>query len=193
MPTRREQLALPHHQLGSVTIEEALPHDFRYIDSLQRHFVNSTGFVPTTAIRNHLDRKSYSLLTINGDPVGYSMSSGGIRKPHRLIQIAIQEDAWRTGLGTALIHLSLAKAATMPQAGMTGTVREGLVVNACVLSTGAQIAGYDTRPKARKRKLIHYKWPDSHTPGSPSILLLDSLKPHDNRTSDLSSPRILHP
>lgn len=178
MTTRRKQLALPRHPLGNVTIEEALPNDFCYIDALQRHFVNDTGFVPTTAIRNHLERLSYSLLIINGDPVGYSMSSGGIRKPHRLIQVAIQRDAWRTGLGTALIYLARAKAVRTPRLTMTATVRDRLPMNPTVLSTGAKIVAYDTRPKARNRKLIHYEW--DHP---------DHQQPHDNVTHQ-PTPRL---
>lgn len=97
------------------------------------------------------------------------MSSGGIRKPHRLIQVAIQPDAWRTGLGTALIRLAWAKAARTPRLTMTATVREGLPMNPTVLSTGAKIIGYNTAPKARRKKLIHYEW-----------LLPDVQQPHDN-------------
>ena len=90
------------------------------------------------------------------------MHAGGIRKPYRLIQVAIQPDAWRTGLGTHLIHLALAKAKTKPKSLMTGTVRQGLPMNHVVIATGAQIAGYDHTPKARNRPLIHYTWNDSH-------------------------------
>lgn len=168
MRTRAGLLAIPHHQLGRVTIEQALPEDLKYIEALQRKHSNATGFVPKTAMENHLERLSYSLLTINGDPVGYSMSSGGIRKPHRLIQVAIQPDAWRTGLGTALIRIALAKAATRPCPGMTATVRDGLPMNACVLSTHGKPVGNDNRPKARHRKLIHYEWLTNQT-GTPLL------------------------
>lgn len=163
MSSSAKLLALPNHPLGSITIRTAGPNDFRYIDSLQRLHVNNTGFVPTTAIRDHLERQSYALLTINGDPVGYSMSSGGIRKPHRLIQVAIQEDAWRTGLGTILIRLSLQKAAKTPRLHMTASVRDGLPMNTVLPTTGAQITGFDTSPKARHRKLVHYAWTNSHS------------------------------
>lgn len=151
-------LAIPNHQLGNVTIRKALPSDLTYIDALQRKHVNNTGFVPKKAIENHLERNSYSLLNINGDPVGYLMAAGGIRKPFRLIQVNIQSDAWRTGLGTILIALALAEAQTKPKPNMTATVRDGLPMNPVVLATGARIDGYDHTPKARNRKLIHYTW-----------------------------------
>lgn len=162
-----QPLAFPNHPLGSVTIAQAVDQDYCYIDALQRQLVNNVGFVPRTAIRNHLERRSYNLLRINGQPVGYAMQAGGIRKPFRLIQVAIQPDAWRTGLGTLLIRLALATARTKPKSDMTATVRQGLPMNQVVTATGAQIASYDLTPKARKRPLIHYTWNDSQNDPLP--------------------------
>jgi hypothetical protein len=121
--------------------------------------VNNTGFVPRTAIADHLDRRSYHLLRINGQPTGYAMQSGGIRKPLRLIQVAISDEAWRSKLGTALILLALNRARGSIQTGMTATVRDGLPMNQVVTATGASVLRRDTTPTARRRDRIHYAWP----------------------------------
>lgn len=162
--------SLPHHVLGWTTIEVAAEQDASWIDSLQRQLVNNTGFVPTTAIADHLQRRSYALLSINGQPVGYSMSAGGIRRNFRLIQIAISKDAWRYGLGTELIKIALAVASTRPKPNMTATVRDGLPMNTVVKSTGAKVTGHDHTPKARGKILTHYAWENSQSihPASPA-------------------------
>lgn len=162
-PERDRITTLPHHVLGPTTIEVARPYDLKWIDALQKRLVNNTGFVPTMAIRNHLERRSYVLLSINGQPVGYSMSNGGIRTPYRLIQVAIEPDAWRHGLGTVLIQIALATARRRPKPNMTVTVRDGLPMNQVVRSTGASITGYDPRPKARGKILTHYAWDNSQS------------------------------
>lgn len=161
---------IPGHFLGHVAISIATPHDFTFIDHLQRRYVNNTGFVPRTAIQDHIDRQSYHLMRINGHPVGYAMQSGGVRKPLRLIQVAIADDAWRHGLGTDLIGLALTRSAQCRVAGMTATVRLGLPMNQVVTATGAIPVGRDTTPTARGLDRIHYFWHDaprvfdSHSP-----------------------------
>lgn len=191
--TRTERLAVPKHELGRVTIAEAVDDDYRYIDALQAKLCNNVGFVPKTAIRNHLERRSYDLLTINGQPVGYSMAAGGIRKPFRLIQVAIQPDAWRTGLGTLLIRLALAKAATKPRNTMTATVRQGLPMNTVVTQTGAVLQSVNNSPKARKRPLHNYTWHDSQTETAQLLLLRDPQQPHANLTPSDSDSHTLGP
>lgn len=158
-------LSIPHHVLGDIVICVATPDDLAYIDSLQRTFVNNVGFVPRTAIADHLDRRSYHLLKINSQPTGYAMHAGGTRKPLRLIQVAISDDAWRHGLGSTLIHLALHRARNSVQPGMTATVRDALPMNQVVTATGAKITGRDTTPTARRRDRIHYAW--SRTPTHP--------------------------
>lgn len=157
-PSRVILMTRPRHVLGSTTIELALPSDQPFVESLQRKHVNSTGFVPTTAMADHLERQSYRLLLINGQPVGYSMHSGGIRKPHRLIQVAISTDAWRYGLGTLLIQLALKTARACPKPHMTVSIRDGLPMNDVVKTTGAFLTAYDDTPTARGKSLMHYAW-----------------------------------
>lgn len=184
MEQRTTLLSLPDHELGLTTIEQALPEDFRYIDALQKHHVNNIGFVPRTAIENHLERLSYLLLTINGQPTGYMMSAGGIRKPYRLIQLAIESEAWRTGLGSILIGLALDIAARKPSPNMTATVREGLPMNPTVLSTGALPTGRDTTPKARRKELIHYAWHNSLSHPHRLLLPSDTVTRHEDHTPE---------
>lgn len=162
-------LSLPNHVLGRVQVSLASPTDLPYIESLQRKHVNSTGFVPRTAIADHLNRHSYHLLRINGQPTGYAMHSGGIRKPLRLIQVAISKDAWRTKLGTLLVVLALERTLSSPTPGMTATVRDGLPMNQVVTTTGALVTGRDTTPTARQRDRIHYAWTYIDLEGHPGF------------------------
>lgn len=151
-------LILPDHLLGPVKITVALPMDRLFIDTLQRRHVNNIGFVPRTAIDDHLSRHSYHLLRINDQPVGYAMQSGGVRKPLRLIQLAIDPDAWRHGLGTELINLAIQKARKSQVPGMTASVRDGLPMNQVVKATGALLTGRFTGPTARGLDRLHYTW-----------------------------------
>lgn len=151
-------LTLPHHVLGSIEIAVALPNDLTFIDALQRLHANNTGFVPRTAIADHLSRHSYHLLRINGQPTGYAMQSGGIKKPLRLIQVAIDEETWRHGLGTELIQLALQRSRHSLIPGMTATVRDGLPMNQVVTATGALLTGHDTTPTARRKPRNRYVW-----------------------------------
>jgi len=165
----RPLLILPHHVLGSIHIRIATTADRSYIDALQRKHVNNIGFVPRTAIDDHLARQSYHLLSINGQPTGYAMHAGGTRKPLRLIQVALSEDAWRNGLGTALIELALQRAKNTLKTGMTATVRDGLTMNKVVTATGATPIGRDTAPTARGRDRIRYSWTRRRTLPDPSV------------------------
>lgn len=157
-------LTLPNHVLGPVEITVALPIDRLFIDALQRRHVNNIGFVPRTAIDDHLSRHSYNLLLINDQPVGYAMQSGGVRKPLRLIQVAIDPDAWRHGLGTELINLAIQRARQSRIPGMTATVRDRLPMNQVVTATGALLTGRDTRGTARGLDRLHYTWSPIPTP-----------------------------
>jgi len=157
-------VSLPQHPLGSIDVRIATPEDRHFIDALQRKHVNNTGFVPFTAIEDHLNRQSYHLLSINGQPTGYAMHAGGTRKPLRLIQVALSEDAWRNGLGTVLIQLALQRAENALKTGMTATVREGLTMNQVVTATGATPTRRDTTPPARGLDRIHYAWSGIATP-----------------------------
>lgn len=182
-------LAVQRHPIGLIKLRTAVLHDYPYIEALQRQHVNNTGFVPKTAIQNHLQRQSYVLLTINGQPEGYLMSAGGIRKPYRLIQVAVDEEAWRLGLGTLLIHQALAKARRKPKPDMCCTVREGLPMNPTVISTGAKPFAYDDSPKARRKRLIHYAWENSHIDAPSVIAPQIPRQPHVNHTYDaLTTP-----
>lgn len=151
-------LRLPNHVLGPVEITVALPKDMPFIDALQRRHANNIGFVPRTAILDHLSRHSYHLLRINGQPAGYAMQAGGIRKPLRLIQVAIDPDAWRYGLGTELIKLAIQRTEHSRIPGMTATVRDGLPMNQVVTATGALLTARDTTPTARGLDRLHYTW-----------------------------------
>lgn len=146
------------HVLGSLDIRIATPADLAFIEALQRKHGNNTGFVPRTAIRDHLRRHSYHLLSLDGQPTGYAMQAGGIRKPLRLIQVALSEDAWRHGLGTILIQLALSRAEKTLKTGMTATVRDGLPMNQVVTATGATRVSIDTTPTARRKARINYRW-----------------------------------
>lgn len=152
----------PHREkpMRPWTIETATPTDQTYIEHLQRLHSNSLGFVPRIAITDHVTRGNYDLLTINGQPAGYVMHGGGIRRPYRLIQVALSEDLWRKGFGRRLLASSLARARTRPQPTMTATVAEELTMNEVARATGARIIRIEPAANRRKRRLIHWEWED---------------------------------
>jgi GNAT superfamily N-acetyltransferase len=142
--------------------------DSQYIEHLARKHSNAIGFVPRTAIADHLERGSYHLLVLNGQEAGYIMHSGGFRRPHRIIQVAITEELWRLGYGTLLIQTALDTARERVIPSVTASVRIGLPMNLVATATGATITDTSYRRTARGLVLNHYQWTQPTKPGEPT-------------------------
>jgi len=147
-------------------IRPATPTDATYIDHLMHRFSAEVGFLTRTAILEHLEHGHYSLLEISGDPVAYTLTTGGIRKPVRILQHAVDEELWRQGWGLKLIEAAALKATRCPMPGLTLTCRDGLPANAFWQSSGARLI--DIRPGGRERRKMVLHW------GFPLEVILDA-------------------
>lgn len=152
----------PPRTTATWTLRTATTKHSSYIEHLARLHSNSIGFVPRAAILNHLERHNYDLLEIDGQQAGYIMHGGGIRKPYRIIQVAIDEQLWRQGFGTLLLARSLVRARSRPQPTATATVADHLPMNDVAVATGATLTSIDTPPNARRRPLRHWQWTNGH-------------------------------
>lgn len=144
------------------TIITAKHTDILYITSLARQHVNNIGFVPTAALHDHINRQSIHLLLINNEPAGYLLSSGGFRRPHRIIQVAITAEMWLQGYGAQLIAHARTTAASRPIPSVSASIRDGLPMQTVAEHTGAHLTGISTRPTARAKILTHYLWTPLH-------------------------------
>jgi hypothetical protein len=167
-------------------IVTAAKKDLLYVEHLGRYHSNNIGFVPRTALADHIQRGNVRILRINGHDAGYMLAGGGKRRPYRLIQIAISTDLWRLGYGSCLIADARRTAAERPMSMMTATIRDGLPMLAVAERTGARRTATHDRPTARKRPTHDYLWP-----AIPPLLtehnclsVLDSLAPETDALLD---------
>lgn len=151
----------PHH------IVLATLRDLAYVEHEARRHSNAIGFVPRTAIADHIERGNVRLLLINAQHAGYMLAGGGKLRPYRLIQIAITPELWRLGYGSALIAHARRTAAERTMSTMTATIRDGLPMLAVAEHTGARRTATHNRPTARKRPTHDYLWP-----AIPSLLTI---------------------
>ena len=165
----------------------ATPRDLAYVMHEARRHSNAIGFVPRTALADHIERRNIRLLTINDQLAGYLLSGGGKLRPYRLIQVAITPELWRLGYGSLLIADARRTASTRPMSTMTATIRDGLPMLTVAQHTGARRTATRDTHNARKRLLHDYLWP-----AIPPLLtttnchsVLDSLPPETKATATL--------
>lgn len=133
--------------------------DLAYVVHEARRHSNAIGFVPRTALADHIDRRNVRLLTINGQAAGYLLSGGGKLRPYRLIQVAITTELWRLGYGSILIGVARRMASNTHCPAMSATVRDGLPMMRVATATGASKTATRDTHNARKRVLHDYLWP----------------------------------
>jgi len=130
--------------------------DLTYLDHLSRRFSRQVGFLNRTAMREHLELGHYTVLDLEGQPAAFTLTTGGIRKPVRIVQHAVDEEMWRQGWGLKLIEAAALKATRCPQAGLNLTCRDGLPANAFWQAAGARLI--DVRPGGRERRKMLLEW-----------------------------------
>lgn len=143
-----------HHNIATAT-----PADLPYVEHLARLHSNNIGFVPRAALLDHIERRNVRIFTVNDEPAGYVLASGGKLRSFRLIQVAISEDLWREGYGTLLIYDARRAAAQCRVSTMTATIRAGLPMISVAEQTGARKTATHHRPTARRKPTHDYLWP----------------------------------
>lgn len=144
--------------LGPLRLSTATEKDQLWIEHLQRRFSNQLGFVPRAAIPGLIEARNYIKLAINGSDAGFVLACGGTTKPVRISQIAVDEDLWRLGIGTAAIEMIRKNALAFRKPSVIVTVRHGLAMNQVALETGATHI-YDNLQMGKRKKRLHtYLW-----------------------------------
>lgn len=140
-------------------IRPATPADAAYIDHLMHRFSSEVGFLPRSAMTEHLELGHYCLLELEGQPSAYTLTTGGIRKPVRILQHAVDEDLWRQGWGLRLLEAAALKATRCPTPGLTLTCRDGLPANAFWQTSGAKLARIMPGGRERRKLLLEWSFP----------------------------------
>ena len=140
----------------AIEIQTTTESDVSYIVALQKKFSNQVGFVPTTAIHDHISRRHYTICKINGQHSSYILQSGGTLKTVHLIQVAVEEKMWRSGIGTAILDHVIQKNKTKRYPNVTAYVREDLQANSYFTSLGFQEVRKRPGGIARGKLIIEY-------------------------------------
>lgn len=143
---------------GELLVSTATEKNQLWIEHLQRQYSNQLGFVPRSGIAGLLGFRNYLQLTIDGIDAGFVLTCGGITKPVRISQIAVDEDLWRNGIGSATIEVIRKKALLMPKRSVIVTVRDGLAMNSVAIDTGAIHTATSLTIAKRKKRLHTYAW-----------------------------------
>lgn len=139
-----------------ITIETASENDISYIVRLQKKFSNQVGFVPKTAIQDHVRRMGYTICKVNGQHAAYILQSGGTIRPVHLIQVAVEEELWRNGIGTAMLDYVIQRSSNQNYPDITAYVREDLQANLYFTSRGFHEVRKRPGGSARGKLIIDY-------------------------------------
>lgn len=86
-------------------IRYAEPADVHYVYDLAARFTKMVGFVCRGAIAERVDTRRIILVEENGQPAGFVSLTHRVDQTTHLPQIAVEEELWRTHVGTSLMHV----------------------------------------------------------------------------------------
>jgi N-acetylglutamate synthase-like GNAT family acetyltransferase len=114
------------------TIRPATLTDRLYVKHLQRRFTNQIGFLPTQATEREIARGRFLLGELNHDDAGFLFLHPCLATQPTtaaIIQAAVQMDAQRHAVGTALVAQAAAQAAANGSTILQATCLESLDAN----------------------------------------------------------------
>ena len=113
----------------SPVIRRATQHDVSFIVALHRRLSGSLGFMPTEALREHVDLQHVVIAEENGDPAAFIVH-GALKPTLRIFQAAVHYDLQRRYLGSAILSDVAARAHACGVSAITLGCRDGLESNA---------------------------------------------------------------
>jgi N-acetylglutamate synthase-like GNAT family acetyltransferase len=148
--------------VSTETIRIATTDDLTYINSLMRKHAGAVGFMPFAGLEWLIQRQLIKIALENGEPAGYLLG----RKQYRwaplmrpITQAAIQYDAQRRHLGSALVKLIEADARAAGQIALQCCCAADLDANQFWSAEGFKPICWLTPDNARKRPVICWRKP----------------------------------
>jgi N-acetylglutamate synthase-like GNAT family acetyltransferase len=140
----------------------ATPSDLRFIDSLQRKFSRSLGFLPKAALEANLEIGNVDLCLENGDPAGYLLCRPVLSWQPLLcsiVQAAVAMDAQRRHHGLALLLQIEERARARGQVGMQANCAIGVEANEFWAAAGFKPIAHLTPATKSQREIICWRKP----------------------------------
>lgn len=141
---------------------KAAPADLKFVDSLQRKFGRSLGFLPTAALEENIRRGNVTLTCENGDEAGYLMVRPKLSwRPElaSIVQAAVCMDAQRRHHGLALLLTIEAEARARGQVGLQANCAIGVEANEFWQAAGFKPIAHLTPNTKSGRHVICWRKP----------------------------------
>jgi N-acetylglutamate synthase-like GNAT family acetyltransferase len=143
-------------------LSKATIRDLRYIDSLQKKFGRSLGFLPTQALEVNLQLGNVDLCLENGEPAGYLLCRPVLSWQPGLasiVQAAVQMDAQRRHHGLALLLRIEEEARNRGQVGIQANCAIGVEANEFWAAAGFKPIAHLTPATKSQREIICWRKP----------------------------------
>lgn len=128
--------------------------DLKYVISRAKLWTGRLGFMPRRNLQELIERGQGAILEINNERAGYLLWSGGILRAPTLRHVAIEEELWCRGIGTAACKHLAGEVAAHGWSTLTIRTREDIEpqrkINAAI---GAQVIGHDEHVGTRGHRV----------------------------------------
>lgn len=153
-------LIAPTPQVG--ILSRATVSDLKFIDSLQKKFGRSLGFLPTEALRVNLEQQNVDLCLENGEAAGYLLCRPRLSWQPLLgsiVQAAVCMDAQRRHHGLALLLQVEERARAAGQIGLQANCAIGVEANEFWAAAGFKPIAHLTPATKSAREIICWRKP----------------------------------
>lgn len=143
-------------------LSRATVRDLRFIDSLQKKFGRSLGFLPTQALEINLEKGNVDLCLENGEPAGYLLCRPVLSwQPglSSIVQAAVCMDAQRRHHGLALLLQVEERARARGQVAMQANCAVGVEANEFWAAAGFKPIAHLTPATKSQREIICWRKP----------------------------------
>jgi N-acetylglutamate synthase-like GNAT family acetyltransferase len=143
-------------------LSRATAADLQFIDSLQKKFGRSLGFLPTEALEKNLEAGNVDLCLENGDPAGYLLCRPVLSwQPglSSIVQAAVCMDAQRRHHGLALLLQVEERARERGQVAMQANCAVGVEANEFWAAAGFKPIAHLTPATKSQREIICWRKP----------------------------------
>jgi N-acetylglutamate synthase-like GNAT family acetyltransferase len=143
-------------------LSRATVQDLKFIDSLQKKFGRSLGFLPTSALTDNLERGNVDLCLENGEPAGYLLCRPRLSWQPLLgsiVQAAVCMDAHRRHHGLALLLQIEERARAAGQIGLQANCAIGVEANEFWAAAGFKPIAHLTPQTKSQREIICWRKP----------------------------------
>jgi N-acetylglutamate synthase-like GNAT family acetyltransferase len=143
-------------------LSRATLEDLAFVDSLQKKFGRSLGFLPTEALEKNLEQGNVDLCLENGDPAGYLLCRPVLSwQPglSSIVQAAVCMDAQRRHHGLALLLQVEERARIRGQVAMQANCAVGVEANEFWAAAGFKPIAHLTPATKSQREIICWRKP----------------------------------